>query len=84
MKVSPPESVSTLRAIPVKLSATANFLSKPILAGYLVGIAASLFVGQYHKLTGVPIASHGIVPPTLELIGKLGTTKGPVDVACHR
>jgi MFS superfamily sulfate permease-like transporter len=52
------------------LGAIANLLSKPILHGYLIGVAASLFVGQYHNLTDVKIVSDGIVPPTLELIEK--------------
>lgn len=54
----------------LRLGAIANLLSKPILSGYLVGVAASLFVGQYHSLTGVRIQAQGIVPPTLELIAK--------------
>ena len=54
----------------LRFGAIANFLSKPILQGYLVGIAASLLVGQYHSLTGVRIVSDGIVPPTIELLTK--------------
>jgi MFS superfamily sulfate permease-like transporter len=54
----------------LRLGTIANLLSKPILHGYLIGVAASLFVGQYHSLTGVKIVSDGIVPPTLELIAK--------------
>ena len=54
----------------LRLGAIANLLSKPILHGYLIGVAASLFVGQYHSLTGVKIVSEGILPPTLELIAK--------------
>src|SRR5262249_37733909 len=56
----------------LRLGAIANFLSKPILAGYLVGIAGSLFASQYKSLTGVPIESDGILRPTIELIGKAG------------
>src|SRR6185436_8990656 len=56
----------------LRLGNIANLLSKPILSGYLIGIAASLFVGQYRNLTGVRIVSDGIIPPTIELIGKLG------------
>jgi sulfate permease, SulP family len=54
----------------LRLGVIANLLSKPILHGYLIGVAASLFVGQYHNLTDVEIVSDGIVPPTLELIEK--------------
>lgn len=61
----------------LRLGAVANFLSKPILVGYLIGIAASLFVGQYHNLTAVPIASDGVVRPTVELLGKLNQVHLP-------
>lgn len=55
----------------LRLGVVANFLSKPILTGYLVGVAATLFVGQYTSLTGVPIGSHGIVVPTVDLLRNL-------------
>ena len=64
----------------LRLGAIANFLSKPILAGYLVGIAASLFVSQYRNLTGVRIVSDGIVRPTLELLGKLNQVHLPTAI----
>jgi len=61
----------------LRLGVVANFLSKPILTGYLVGVAATLFVGQYQSLTGVPIGSHGIVVPTIELLRNLQQIHGP-------
>lgn len=61
----------------LRLGNVANLLSKPILQGYLAGVAASLFVGQYHSLTGVKIASNGIVLPTLELISKAAQIQVP-------
>ncbi|HWU56322.1 MAG TPA: SulP family inorganic anion transporter, partial [Rhizomicrobium sp.] len=56
----------------LRLGSIANFLSKPILHGYLLGIAASLFVSQYDSLTGVKIISNGVIQPTVELLSKLG------------
>jgi high affinity sulfate transporter 1 len=38
----------------------ANFLSRPILVGYLNGIAISIIVGQLGKLMGVDIAAGGV------------------------
>jgi high affinity sulfate transporter 1 len=38
----------------------ANFLSRPILVGYLNGIAISIIVGQLGKLVGVDTASAGV------------------------
>jgi len=61
----------------LRLGAIANFLSKPILVGYMIGIAASLFVGQYHNLTAVKIVSDGVVRPTIELLGKLNEAQLP-------
>jgi high affinity sulfate transporter 1 len=61
----------------LRLGAIANFLSKPILLGYMVGIAASLFVGQYHNLTALKIASNGVIRPTIELLGKLNQAHMP-------
>jgi high affinity sulfate transporter 1 len=61
----------------LRLGMVANLLSKPILAGYLVGVAASLLVGQYTKLTGVPIVSDGILRPTIELLGKTAQIHWP-------
>ena len=38
----------------------ANFLSRPILVGYLNGIAISIIVGQFGKLIGIDVASGGV------------------------
>lgn len=38
----------------------ANFLSRPILVGYLNGIAISIIVGQLGRLIGVDVASGGV------------------------
>ncbi len=39
----------------LKLGFISNFLSKPILAGFLNGVAIMLLIGQITKFTGVPI-----------------------------
>ena len=61
----------------LKLGALADFLSKPILVGFLNGIALSIILGQIGKLFGFPIASGGIVPRLIEFVSKLGLTHGP-------
>ena len=43
-----------------RLGVIANFLSRPILVGYLNGIAISIIVGQLGKLTGVSLPSAGV------------------------
>jgi high affinity sulfate transporter 1 len=57
-----------------RLGALADFLSKPILIGFLNGIAISIFLGQVGKLFGFSIESQGIVPRLLEIFGKLPQT----------
>ena len=61
----------------LRLGALADFLSKPILFGFLNGIALSIALGQLGKLFGFPIDAGGIIPRLLEFIGKLGLTHGP-------
>ena len=43
-----------------RLGVVANFLSRPILVGYLNGIAISIIVGQLGKLIGVDVGSAGV------------------------
>jgi high affinity sulfate transporter 1 len=54
-----------------RLGALADFLSKPILVGFLNGIAISVFLGQIGKLLGFSVESSGIVPRLLEVLRKL-------------
>jgi high affinity sulfate transporter 1 len=61
----------------LKLGALADFLSKPILVGFLNGIALSIVLGQIGKIFGYPIAAGGIIPRLLEFAQKLGLTHWP-------
>lgn len=61
----------------LKLGALADFLSKPILVGFLNGIALSIILGQIGKILGFPISAGGIVPRLVEVASKLGLTHGP-------
>jgi len=61
----------------LKLGALADFLSKPILVGFLNGIALSIILGQIGKIFGFPIVKGGIVPRLVEFIEKLSLTHGP-------
>ena len=63
-----------------RLGALADFLSKPILVGFLNGIAISIFLGQIGKLLGFSIESNGIVPRLLEVLSKLPQTHFPTLV----
>jgi sulfate permease, SulP family len=49
-----------LVAFAARLGFVADLLSKPILVGYLAGVAVTMIVGQLGKLTGVPVAGDTI------------------------
>jgi high affinity sulfate transporter 1 len=61
----------------LKLGALADFLSRPILVGFMNGIALSIVLGQIGKLLGFSVEAGGIVPRVLEVISKLGSTHWP-------
>jgi len=53
-----------LVAFAARLGFVADLLSKPILVGYLAGVAVTMIVGQAGKLTGVPVTG-GSIPAEL-------------------
>ena len=61
----------------LRLGAIADFLSKPILVGFLNGIALSVILGQIGKIFGFAIDRGGILPRFLEFISKLEMTHWP-------
>jgi high affinity sulfate transporter 1 len=60
-----------------RLGALADFLSKPILVGFLNGIAISIFLGQVGKLCGFSIEAGRIIPRVAEIATKLPKTHLP-------
>jgi high affinity sulfate transporter 1 len=58
----------------LRLGVLADFLSKPILVGFLNGVALSIILGQADKIFGFPVHESGILPRLAEIIGKLGET----------
>ena len=61
----------------LRLGALADFLSKPILVGFLNGISLHILAGQLGKLFGFPVEAQGIVPKLVEVVAKLGQTHWP-------
>jgi high affinity sulfate transporter 1 len=61
----------------LRLGAMADFLSRPILVGFLNGIALSVILGQIGKIFGFAIVTGRIVPRLVEFVGKLGLTHWP-------
>ena len=60
-----------------RLGFVADFLAKPILVGYLNGVAISIFLGQIGKMFGFAVHSPGIIPRLIEFAGKLPQTHLP-------
>jgi len=54
----------------LRLGVMAAFLSRPILVGFISGIALSILIGQIGRFTGMKIESEGFVEPFVELFRK--------------
>ncbi len=61
----------------LRLGFIANFLSRPILIGFMTGISLSILVGQLGRFTGVKIESPGLLRPLFELAAKAGQIHWP-------
>ena len=61
----------------LRLGALADFLSKPILVGFLNGVALSIILGQAGKMLGFSVEAGGILPRLWEIAGKLNRTHLP-------
>ncbi len=60
-----------------RLGFLTNFLSRPILTGYLNGIAISIIVGQLGRLFGFQLDSGGFFAVTADFLSKLRQTHWP-------
>lgn len=63
-----------LLAARAKLGMIADFLSKPVLVGYMTGAALILMASQLNKLFGIDLRSVDFFPRMMELGGKLKNT----------
>lgn len=61
----------------LRLGVLADFLSRPILVGFLNGVALSVIFGQADKILGFPLRETGIVRRAVEIVGHLGETHLP-------
>jgi len=59
----------------MRLGFIANFLSQPILVGYLHGIALVILVGQLPKLFGFTVQANGFFRQVAAFVGGLGATQ---------
>jgi high affinity sulfate transporter 1 len=58
----------------LRLGMLADFLSRPILVGFLNGVAVSIIFGQADKILGFPVQGSRIFPRLIDICGKLGET----------
>ena len=61
----------------VKIGAVADFLSKPVLVGYMSGAALILVASQLDKLFRIQLEHNDFFPRLAELAGKLHLAHGP-------
>jgi high affinity sulfate transporter 1 len=61
-----------------RMGVLADFLSKPVMAGFIVGVAITIVVGQVDKMLGFDIENElAFVPDVLIFIANLGQTHLP-------
>ncbi len=60
-----------------RLGLIANFLSRPVLTGYLCGISLSLLASQIGRLTTLHVESQGLVRPLMEASSQIHLIHGP-------
>jgi len=53
-----------------------NFFARPILIGFLNGVALSIIAGQLGKLVGITVLNRDFAPSLIELVERLGETHG--------
>jgi high affinity sulfate transporter 1 len=69
--------IACVAAGSIGFGAIANFLSKPVLMGFLAGVAIDLILGQLGKLTGLALTADQPVAQLVEFVGKLSTAHLP-------
>jgi SulP family sulfate permease len=60
-----------------KIGAVADFLSKPVLVGYMTGAALILMASQVNKVFGISLTNNDFFPRLVELALKLNETHWP-------
>lgn len=60
----------------LRLGFVADLLSRPVLIGYLAGVALIMMVDQLSKLTGVPVSGSRFFPQLWSFLGHLGEGHG--------
>lgn len=72
--------IGCLVAAALRLGFIANLVSRPVLVGYLAGVALTLFVSQLSSLTHVELDSPGLLRPFAELVRRAAEIHWPTVV----
>jgi len=64
-------------ALILRLGWLADYFSRPVLIGYIHGVAVVLIIGQLGKLTGVSISASDPIPQLVEAAKEIGDVSGP-------
>jgi sulfate permease, SulP family len=64
----------------LRLGALADLLSRPVLVGYLAGIAAIMVASQLGKLLGIPEDAHDFVAELGQVLGRLDQVHAPTAI----
>jgi high affinity sulfate transporter 1 len=60
-----------------RLGFLADLLSRPVLVGYLAGVAAIMIVSQLERVTGVPVEGNSFISEIMSFFGQLGQAHPP-------
>ncbi|HSM84264.1 MAG TPA: sulfate permease [Nodosilinea sp.] len=60
-----------------RLGFLADLLSKPILIGYMAGVAVIMIVGQLSRVSGVPIEAESVTGRLVDFVGQAQMAHGP-------
>jgi len=68
--------LAALLAGVLRLGFLANFISQPVLKGFIIGLALTIIIGQLPKMFGISRGSGNFFEQAWELITHLGDTQG--------
>jgi sulfate permease, SulP family len=68
--------VAALLAGILRLGFLANFISEPVLKGFIIGLALTIIIGQVPKLLGVSGSDGDFFAKLVDVAGKVGDTDG--------
>ena len=68
--------IAALLAGVLRLGFLANFISQPVLKGFIIGLALTIIIGQLPKMFGISRGSGNFFEQAWELITHLGDTQG--------